>query len=204
MCSRRGIEPSSFIDRIGDTSKRRALEIHLLLLLNHPVDRKVCMPRPRTSTQRKTTGTNKRRPRNPAAPRTNSRKTSGASKTRATRPATTSTRPAGTGTGALTCPDCGKSFTRAASLGAHRNRAHGIAGASAGARGRRGSSAGATPARGTARRRQERSPGSPSSASIDRDALLRALFPNGIPARESVIRELNAWLSEAERLAKQS
>jgi hypothetical protein len=37
---------------------------------------------------------------------------------------------------------------------------------------------------------------------VDRDALLQALFPNGIPARESVIREVNGWLDEAERLAK--
>jgi hypothetical protein len=39
-------------------------------------------------------------------------------------------------------------------------------------------------------------------ATVDRDALLRALFPNGIPARESVIRDLNAWLDQAERLAR--
>jgi hypothetical protein len=39
---------------------------------------------------------------------------------------------------------------------------------------------------------------------INRDALLGALFPKGIPARESVIRDLNAWLDEAERLARRS
>jgi hypothetical protein len=37
---------------------------------------------------------------------------------------------------------------------------------------------------------------------VDRDALLQALFPNGIPARENVIRELNGWLDEAERLSR--
>ena len=37
----------------------------------------------------------------------------------------------------LTCPECGKTFTRAASLGAHRQRAHGIAGTSQNARSRR-------------------------------------------------------------------
>jgi hypothetical protein len=34
--------------------------------------------------------------------------------------------------------------------------------------------------------------------------LLRALFPNGIPAKESVIREVNAWLDQAERLSNLS
>jgi len=31
--------------------------------------------------------------------------------------------------------------------------------------------------------------------------LLRTLFPNGIPADEGVIRSVNSWLDEAERLA---
>jgi hypothetical protein len=31
--------------------------------------------------------------------------------------------------------------------------------------------------------------------------LLSTLFPNGMPARETVIREVNAWLAQAERLA---
>jgi hypothetical protein len=30
--------------------------------------------------------------------------------------------------------------------------------------------------------------------------LLEALFPNGIPPRQEVIRAVNAWLDEAERL----
>jgi hypothetical protein len=37
---------------------------------------------------------------------------------------------------------------------------------------------------------------------VDRDALLRALFPNGIPPREDVISAANNWLDEAERLAR--
>jgi hypothetical protein len=37
---------------------------------------------------------------------------------------------------------------------------------------------------------------------VNRDALLRSLFPNGIPAREEVVRAVNAWLDEADRLAK--
>jgi hypothetical protein len=32
--------------------------------------------------------------------------------------------------------------------------------------------------------------------------LLKALFPNGIPPREEVIRAVNDWLDEAERLAR--
>jgi len=39
---------------------------------------------------------------------------------------------------------------------------------------------------------------------VSRDALLQTLFPNGVPPRESVIRDLNAWLDEAERLARRS
>jgi hypothetical protein len=37
--------------------------------------------------------------------------------------------------------------------------------------------------------------------SVDRDALLQQLFPDGIPARENVIRAINTWLDDAERLA---
>jgi hypothetical protein len=40
------------------------------------------------------------------------------------------------------------------------------------------------------------------SGSVDRDALLAALFPTGIPPREDVVSSLNAWLNEAERLAR--
>jgi uncharacterized C2H2 Zn-finger protein len=120
----------------------------------------------------------------------------------------------GGGEGALTCPECGKTFTRAASLGAHRNRAHGVAGASTRARrtrARRGHRNGG----GTTRRsataqtaRQETSrvgsrTNSPDGGRrrLDRDALLQLIFPTGVPAREEVIRRLNAWLDEAEQLA---
>jgi hypothetical protein len=40
-----------------------------------------------------------------------------------------------------------------------------------------------------------------TAAGIDRDALLGALFPAGIPASEDVIRAVAAWLDDAERLA---
>ena len=112
------------------------------------------------------------------------------------------------------CPECGRTFTRAAALGAHRRQAHGIAGATSRSRAA-GRSTGRTAARATAatatstrRRRPARSAsGSPRArarrdGSVDRDALLQKLFPNGIPAKEEVIRAINSWLDEAERLAK--
>jgi uncharacterized C2H2 Zn-finger protein len=136
----------------------------------------------------------------------------------------------------LVCPECGQTFTRPASLGAHRNRAHGVAGASAQSATRRkrgtGSRAGAGGAarstgNGAAKTKRAASTGATASrtraasgsragsraggsrgqsrsgsASVNRDSLLQALFPGGIPARESVIREVNSWLDEAERLAK--
>jgi uncharacterized C2H2 Zn-finger protein len=125
-----------------------------------------------------------------------------------------STKPSsGTDEVALACPECGATFTRAASLGAHRNRAHGVAGASTRAqrtRARRGHRNGG----GTTRRdaaaqttRQQTTPArrrsnSSASGGINRDSLLQALFPNGVPAREEVIRRANAWLDEAEQLAR--
>jgi hypothetical protein len=39
------------------------------------------------------------------------------------------------------------------------------------------------------------------AAGVDRDALLDALFPTGLPAREDVIRAVADWLDDAERLA---
>lgn len=113
---------------------------------------------------------------------------------------------------ALTCPECGKTFTRPASLGAHRNRAHGVVGASKRRAGRssRSRSGGATRRRGStqATRQQATRTRSRSSSSdvsrgggVNRDQLLQTLFPNGVPAREAVIRRANAWLDEAERLA---
>jgi uncharacterized C2H2 Zn-finger protein len=100
--------------------------------------------------------------------------------------ATSNGRRPKSGLSTLTCPECGKEFTRAASLGAHRNRAHGVAGASS-----RTSQAGSSKTT-KARRR---------NGGVNRDALLSALFPNGIPAKESVVREISGWLDQAERLA---
>jgi hypothetical protein len=36
---------------------------------------------------------------------------------------------------------------------------------------------------------------------VDRDALLAALFPKGVPAKAEVIAALAPWLEEGERLA---
>jgi uncharacterized C2H2 Zn-finger protein len=110
------------------------------------------------------------------------------------------------GDGALKCPECGATFTRAASLGAHRNRAHGVAGASTRARrtrARRGHRNGSSTTRRSAPTAQQQTarPRDRSSG-INRDALLQSIFPNGVPAREEVIRRANAWLDEAEQLAR--
>ena len=133
---------------------------------------------------------------------------------RTRRAATTKTgQEAGSGSrdGTLNCPECGKTFTRPASLGAHRNRAHGVVGASARRTGRRSSSrnGGSTPRkdRAQATRQQTKRARSRASSSngarrrVDRDALLQTLFPSGVPPREAVIRraQLLARRSRAAR-----
>jgi hypothetical protein len=40
-----------------------------------------------------------------------------------------------------------------------------------------------------------------SQVGIDRSALLKQVFPGGIPPRDEVVRRVNAWLDEAESLA---
>ena len=105
-------------------------------------------------------------------------------------------------TGELTCPECGKTFTRAASLGAHRNRAHGVAGTSKARTSRRRTVSAAANGRRRTASRTRRASRDGARAGVNRDALLQALFPNGLPARESVIRAANEWLDQAEKLAK--
>ena len=41
-----------------------------------------------------------------------------------------------------------------------------------------------------------------NNGSVNRDALLRAVFPAGLPAREAVIRAATEWLEDAERIAR--
>jgi len=105
----------------------------------------------------------------------------------------------------LTCPECGRTFTRAAALGAHRKLKHGVAGTSKNAAGKR------TDATASRKRRTNTSTNSGRSTtaasngagqSVDRDALLRTLFPASIPPRQEVIEAVNAWLDDAERLAR--
>jgi hypothetical protein len=121
------------------------------------------------------------------------------------------------GGGEFTCPECGRTFARAAAMGAHRRRAHGVAGSSGSSA--RGTRAGRTTA--AARRSRAASQGNASSSSapqrarrtrggaaaangtrVNRDALLQTLFPSGIPAREEVVRAVAEWLDQAERLAR--
>jgi Zinc finger, C2H2 type len=107
----------------------------------------------------------------------------------------------------FTCPECGRTFSRAAALGAHRSRTHGIKGSSKRTAGTR-SSGSATRNRG-----ERRATGSSSApqrrgsrisgyAQLDRNQLLRALFPQGVPPKEDVIRAVGSWLDEAERLTR--
>ena len=103
------------------------------------------------------------------------------------------------------CPECGRTFGRAAALGAHRRRAHGVVGATSRTRSAAGSS---RRSRRTTASRPRVTRTATSTArdgrgrsGADRDALLAALFPNGIPPREDVIRAVNQWLDEGERLA---
>ena len=133
----------------------------------------------------------------------------------------------GTGGGQFVCPECGRSFSRPAALGSHRRRAHDVAGSSkatstgrssTGRRRRRTAAAGtsSTPSAPTtrtrgsgraqsaaARRTSGRRGRASSDGKLDRNQLLKTLFPNGVPPREEVLSAVNSWLDEAERLAAQ-
>jgi hypothetical protein len=109
----------------------------------------------------------------------------------------------------LTCPECGKTFTRAAAMGAHRSRIHGVAGSSRSTRRNRTTVTTAEPAtratRTLTRRRAVTAGGngrSTGNGGVDRDRLLKTLFPHGIPARQDTIAEVNDWLNEADRLSR--
>ena len=113
-------------------------------------------------------------------------------------------------TSALVCPECGRSFGRAAAMGAHRRRAHGVVGQTANARRNRranakspGNTSADTRANRAASGAQARSRRNSASSgpAVDRDLLLRTLFPDGIPARQALLRDVESWLDEAQRLA---
>src|SRR5690242_18787888 len=91
--------------------------------------------------------------------------------------------------GEIVCPECGRTFSRAAALGAHRRRVHGVVGQS----------------RRPAKQRQRRprpEPRQNANAGIDRDALLKIVFPSGLPASASTVSAVAAWLEEADRLSR--
>ena len=123
----------------------------------------------------------------------------------------------------LVCPECGRTFTRAQALGAHRRQAHGVAGTSKNAKAQKAAAASTASSRrgGKLRSRTTSSAGSTATQSkraggaarssgsrngrrqtVDRDALLRTLFPTGIPPQQDVIFAVNRWLDEGERLAR--
>ena len=107
----------------------------------------------------------------------------------------------------LTCPECGRIFTRPAALGAHRRRAHGVLGASSVKKRNGGRASRRTRGMANGQRTRAVSAGRTGrsgngAGSINRDALLAAIFPHGIPPREQVMRAANQWLDEAERLAR--
>jgi hypothetical protein len=106
-------------------------------------------------------------------------------------------------TGEAVCPECGRKFKRPSALGAHRWQAHRVAGSSPQARSRR-----RTGKSGAGARNSSVPVGAETGATgsgdfvVDRDALLRIVFPNGIPVRDDVIRTVSRWLDEAEMLAR--
>jgi hypothetical protein len=104
-------------------------------------------------------------------------------------------------TGEVVCPECGRKFKRPSALGAHRWQAHRVAGSSPQARSRRrtGKAGGRSSAASLGTEPRSRAPG---DFVVDRDALLRVVFPNGIPVRDDVIRTVSRWLDEAEMLAR--
>ena len=111
--------------------------------------------------------------------------------------------------GTIRCPECGKTFERAAALGAHRSRAHGVAGSSAGAvrnrktsSTRRGGRKATTASGATTRRKTTTARTRARRSAPTRDTLLGMLFPRGIPANVETVERVNAWLDEAESLSR--
>jgi hypothetical protein len=104
-------------------------------------------------------------------------------------------------TGEVICPECGRKFKRPSALGAHRWQAHRVAGSSPQARSRR-RTAKAGGGNSTGSLGAETRSKAPGDFVVDRDALLRIVFPNGIPVRDDVIRTVSRWLDEAEMLAQ--
>jgi uncharacterized C2H2 Zn-finger protein len=132
---------------------------------------------------------------------TSKRQAASGKRSTAKRAGSTRTAAKKTGGEEFVCPECGRTFGRAAALGAHRSRAHGVKGRSARATSRRARSVPSAPAGAASSKRASARRGA-SANSVDRDSLLKSLFPDGIPAREEVVRAATTWLDEAERLAR--
>jgi len=77
-----------------------------------------------------------------------------------------------------------------------------VAGKSARATSRRASSSSPRTSRGTGASKGARRRADANHDAIDRDALLKSVFPSGLPAREDVIRAATNWLDDAERLVR--
>ena len=105
-------------------------------------------------------------------------------------------------TGEVVCPECGRKFKRPSALGAHRWQAHRVAGSSPQARSRRRTGKASGGRSSAASLGAEARPTAAGDFVVDRDALLRIVFPNGIPVRDDVIRTVSRWLDEAEMLAR--
>jgi hypothetical protein len=81
------------------------------------------------------------------------------------------------------CETCGRSFTTAQGVASHRRRAHGI----------KGKSKATLRARKTATAKN-------SKPALREDALLKLVFPSGVPTKAETLRRAAAWLREAEEL----
>ena len=114
------------------------------------------------------------------------RKTGGSRRRSSSSDGTNSTSASPTEQSAFVCPECGKSFSRAQALGAHRSRTHGVAGTSRAARAtskRTGTKSAAPGRRATASKRPGRRSARSGGMQFDRDKVLAAVFPNGVPPK---------------------
>jgi len=117
---------------------------------------------------------------------------------------------------AFVCPECeavgvNKTFARNAALGAHRFRVHGVKGESktttkSGTRTRRVATArsGRAIKRSTVTRRRRRRSRGLNEDGLDTTALLKLVFPNGVPAQKTHLDDAREWLDWAERLYRRS
>lgn len=103
--------------------------------------------------------------------------------------------------GELVCPECGKTFTRPASLGAHRNRAHGVAGSSKAVSTRTGR---ATRAGKTATRAGKGRAARPGGASTSGVRSKRVASSRKTAATQTATRTSNAGSSGTRRVRRSS